>query len=240
MAAMNRRGPRVLGRLIMPPALDPAAFEQSAASGVAVVDARDRAAFAAGHIRGALNIELGASAFSGYVGWLVPFGAPVLLVLPDGGDAVADATTELLRVGYEWVPGYLAGGVEAWAASGRPLAGYETTDMVALHRARASGTDHSLLLDVRQPIEWQTEGIVPGSETIFVADLAQRLGELPKGRPITVFCRTGHRASMAASILEGAGFDVELVSEGGAVDWPEPLERRSVGTPAAPAEPARP
>jgi glyoxylase-like metal-dependent hydrolase (beta-lactamase superfamily II)/rhodanese-related sulfurtransferase len=224
MAAINRRGPRVLGRLILPPALDPAAFESAAASGTTIVDARDRNAFAAGHIRGAINIEL-ESAFSGYVGWLVPFGAPVVFVLPDGApEALEEATTELLRIGYEWVPGWLEGGIDAWRASGRPVASYPTTDMRTLHRARAAGEDHSVLLDVRQPVEWQTEGVVPGSEHIFVADLPARLSELPAGSPITVYCRSGHRASMAASLLDRAGFDVRLVSEGGAGGWPEPLE----------------
>lgn len=237
MAGLNRRGPRVLGRLILPPELDPAAFAAKAAGGTTIVDARDREAFAAGHIRGALNIEL-ESAFSGYVGWLVPFGAPVLLVLPDGApDALAEATTELLRIGYERVQGWLEGGMDAWAASGRPLASYQTTDMPAVHRGRLAGEDHSVLLDVRQPIEWTTEGVVPGSEQIFIADLAERVGELPAGSPVTVFCRSGHRASMAASLLEGAGIDVRLVSEGGAATWPGPLETFE---PPKPLEPTRP
>ena len=229
MAALNRRGPRVLGRLILPRALDPKAFEAKAAAGVAIVDARDRNAFAAGHIRGSLNIEL-AGTFSGYVGWLVPFAEPVLLVLPDAPDALAEATTELLRIGYERITGWLEGGVDAWAASGRPLAAYGTTSMASLARERAgadpgNGDDgRGLLLDVRQPIEWRDEGVVPGSRQIFVADLANRIGELPLGEPVTVFCRTGHRASMAASILENAGREVRLVSEGGAGSWPGPLE----------------
>jgi rhodanese-related sulfurtransferase len=223
MAAINRRGPRVLGRLILPEALDPAAFDAKAAAGVTIVDARDRDAFAAGHIRGSLNIEL-ESAFSGYVGWLVPFAEPVLLVLPDAKDALAEATTELLRIGYERIPGWLEGGIDAWAASGRPVATYATTTMGALGAEHAAGTTDGVLLDVRQPIEWQDEGVVPGSRQIFVADLADRVGELPGGEPITVFCRSGHRAAMAASILENAGREVRLVAQGGAGTWPEPLE----------------
>lgn len=224
MARLNRRGPRVLGRLILPPALDPAGFEAAAAAGATIVDARDRDAFAAGHIRGSLNIEL-ESAFSGYVGWLVEFAEPIVLVLPDGPDALGQATTELLRVGYERIPGWLEGGVDAWAASGRPLASYGTTTMADAHRERAAG-DGGVLLDVRQPNEW-AGGVVPGSELIFVADLPDRIAQLPKGEPVTVFCRTGHRASMAASVLDRAGFDVTLVDEGGASAWPEPLERAS-------------
>jgi glyoxylase-like metal-dependent hydrolase (beta-lactamase superfamily II)/rhodanese-related sulfurtransferase len=225
MAGLNRCGPRVLGRLILPPALDPAAFERAAAGGVTVVDGRDRDAFASGHVPGSLNIELDGT-FSGYVGWLVPFAAPVLLVLPDGApDALAEATTELLRIGYERVPGWLEGGTEAWAASGRPLSSYPTTTMRAVHRAKAAGEDEGVLLDVRQPIEWATDGVVPGAERIFVADLPARLDELPQGSAVTVFCRSGSRASIAASILDRAGVDVRLVTTGGAGRWPGPLDR---------------
>jgi hydroxyacylglutathione hydrolase len=96
--------------------------------------------------------------------------------------------------------------------------------MASLARERDAGGDDGLLLDVRQPIEWQDEGVVPGSRQIFVADLAGRVGELPAGEPVTVFCRSGHRASMAASILERAGREVRLVAEGGAAAWPAPLE----------------
>jgi rhodanese-related sulfurtransferase len=222
MAALNRRGPRVLGRLTLPEALDAAAFEAKAADGAAIVDARGRLAFAKGHIRGALSIELD-SAFAGYVGWLVPFGSPVLFVLPDEPDALEHATTELVRIGYERVHGWLEGGVDAWAASGRELAAFETTTMRQAHDEQQAGRAGGVLLDVRQPTEWAS-GVVPGSERIFVADLPSQVGRLPGEDPVTVFCRSGHRASMAASILERAGREVRLVPKGGAKDWPDPLE----------------
>jgi glyoxylase-like metal-dependent hydrolase (beta-lactamase superfamily II)/rhodanese-related sulfurtransferase len=225
MAPINRAGPRVLGRLILPPPLDPAAFEAAASTGATIVDARDRTAFAAGHIRGALNIELDGT-FAGYVGWLVPFASKLVLVLPEGQpDALEAATTELLRIGYEWVPGHLAGGIDAWQSSGRAVATYETTTMRATHDARASGADGDrVLLDVRQPIEWEQDGVVPGTERIFVADLPARLAELPEGAPVTVFCKSGSRAAIAASMLDAAGVDVRVVTDGGAARWPEPLE----------------
>jgi hydroxyacylglutathione hydrolase len=236
MARMNRQGPRILGRLILPAALDPADFEAAAAGGTTVIDARDRKDFAAGHVQGAINIGLD-DTFAGYVGWLVPFGAPVLLIVPEGApDALAEATTELLRIGYERVPGWLEGGVGAWAESGRPLRRYETTTMPKVYEARLAGEDTGVLLDVRQPIEWQTDGVVPGAERIFVADLPARLSELPVGRAVTVFCRGGTRAAIAASLLDRAGMDVRVVTEGGAMTWPEPLSRIS-GAEAGAGEP---
>jgi glyoxylase-like metal-dependent hydrolase (beta-lactamase superfamily II)/rhodanese-related sulfurtransferase len=229
MAGINRRGPRILGRLILPPALDPAAFEAVAAEGVPIVDARDRQSFAAGHLAGSINIELDGT-FAGYVGWLLPFGKPVLLVLPDDApDALGEATTELLRIGYDWVRGWLEGGVTAWADAGRPTSTYDTTTMQELHAASTADPGARILLDVRQPNEWASDGIVPGAERIFVADLPARIADLPTGSAVTVFCRSGSRAAIAASLLEGAGIDVELVAHGGAANWPGPLGRLGAG-----------
>jgi rhodanese-related sulfurtransferase/glyoxylase-like metal-dependent hydrolase (beta-lactamase superfamily II) len=223
MAAINRRGPRVLGRLILPEALDPARSrprQRPASPSSTRATGRPTPPVTSA----ARSTSSWPSAFSGYVGWLVPFGVPVLLVLPDAPDALAEATTELLRIGYERVHGWLEGGIDAWAASGRSVASYPTTTMRELGAERAAGEGEGILLDVRQPIEWRDEGVVPGSRQIFVADLPDRVGELPLGRADHVFCRSGHRASIAASILENAGHEVRLVSQGGAAAWPAPLE----------------
>jgi hydroxyacylglutathione hydrolase len=90
------------------------------------------------------------------------------------------------------------------------------------------------LLDVRQPIEWRDSGVVPGARTIFVADLPGRLGELPRDREITVACKAGGRAAIAASLLDAAGFEVRLVSTGGLVGWPERFARLAGDSPGRP------
>lgn len=231
MAPLNRAGPRVVGRVAMPPALVPAGFEAAVATGATVIDARRRTAFAAGHLPGALNIELD-DTFAAYVGWLLPFDAPIALVLPADGtaglpggrgrDALDEATTQLFRIGYERVVGWLEGGVETWAASGHGLRSYPVTTMEAVFEEAARGEgDATRLLDVRQPIEWRDDGVVPGARTIFVADLPGRLAEVPRDRPVTVFCKAGGRAAIAASVLDAAGYSVRLVGRGGAVGWPE-------------------
>lgn len=229
MAPLNRQGPRVVGRLGMPAGLDPDAFDAIARDDVTIVDLRRPAAFAAGHVPGALNIELDDS-FAAYVGWLVPFDARIALVLPDdrataglrdAEGALEEATTQLFRIGYERVAGWLRGGVEAWASSGRPIRSYPITSMEAVFAEASRGEgDATRLLDVRQPIEWRDDGTIPGATTIFVADLPGRLGELPRDRPVTVFCKAGGRAAIAASVLDAAGYSVRLVSGGGAVGWP--------------------
>jgi hydroxyacylglutathione hydrolase len=225
MAALNRQGPRVLGGYREPPELDPEGFAARASTipGATIVDGRGRAAFAASHVPGSLNVELDDS-FASYVGWLVPFGAPLLLVLPEpAGESSREATTQLLRIGYERVLGSLAGGIGAWQAAGRPVSSYETTTIDQLNAdlaaAAGNGTVAPTILDVRQPIEWRDDGAIPGAQRIFVADLPARLAEVPAGSEVTVLCKSGARAAIAASLLDAAGREVRLVARGGAPGW---------------------
>jgi glyoxylase-like metal-dependent hydrolase (beta-lactamase superfamily II) len=217
MAAINRAGPRVLGARRLPGRLTPEELETNVARGATLVDGRSRTVFAAGHVPGSINVELD-DEFASYVGWLAPFGKPVVLVLPEPAEeAATEAVTQLLRIGYDWVPGWLDGGVDAWRASGREVARYEVVGLSDV--ASRPEAERGTVLDVRQPREWR-DGVVDGSTRLFVADLPAHLAELPRDRPITVMCRSGHRASIAASVLDRAGFDVRLVAQGGAPSWP--------------------
>lgn len=217
MGAINRAGPAVLGRAPDVPAITADAVRAAIADGAHVVDARPRRAFADGHIGGSLSIEIGDS-FASYVGWFVPFGAAVVLVLPEPfEDAAAEAATQLFRIGYERIVGALEGGVSAWATAGGSVSAYPVTSASATaDELSGGGTPH--LLDVRYPREWREEGAVPGAIELSIGDLSGRLDLLPRDAPITVMCKSGTRASIAASMLDAAGFDVRLMATGGAPD----------------------
>lgn len=220
MAPLNRAGPRVLGGLPRTADLEPGELADRMAAGTWLVDARPRTEFAAAHVPGSLNIELDES-FAAYVGWMVPFDAPLALVLPEPAEAArVEAVTQLIRVGYEHVAGQLSRGIDGWREAGRATRSYPTTTMQDVYAAAARG-EMPPLLDVRQPVEWRDDGVVPGARTIFVADLPSRLDELPRDRPITVACKAGSRAAIASSVLDAAGFDVRLVAQGGNPGWPE-------------------
>ena len=235
MAPINRAGPPVLGRPAVPPQLDAAAFAAAVAAGAHVVDGRPRAEFAAGHLPGSTNIELTES-FASYVGWFVPFGATVALVLPEPlGEALEEAAVQLFRIGYDRVAGGLAGGLAAWAAAGARVEAYPTTTIEALHADAIAGRN-AYALDVRDPHEWRDDGVVPGAIQIPLGDLPDHLASIPRDAPITVFCRSGRRAGIAASLLDAAGLDVRLVARGGAGDWPAAGHATE---PAIPADPPR-
>jgi hydroxyacylglutathione hydrolase len=62
------------------------------------------------------------------------------------------------------------------------------------------------IVDVRGPGEWK-KGHVPGARHIFVAEVRKRMSELDPKRPTVVYCGSGYRSSIAASILKPAGFN---------------------------------
>jgi hydroxyacylglutathione hydrolase len=195
------------------------------------VDIRDRWSFAAAHVPGSINVELG-DVFASFVGWVVPFGAPIVLVVPEGGDRSGqEALTQLFRIGYERVEGYLAGGVQAWLSTERTAKSYPMAEVDDLRRATATDAP-PLVLDVRQPTEW-AQGVIPGSVQLFVGDLPGRVDEFPKDREIWAICRSGYRAAIAASLLDRAGSRVRPVAREGVERWLAPSPASDEVQPAA-------
>jgi hydroxyacylglutathione hydrolase len=164
-----------------------------------------------------VNIELN-SGFASYVGWMLPFDAPILLVLPEPGDAsLVEAMTQLVRIGWSQVQGYLPDGIERWQHEGREVSSYDVVSAEDLCEAALRGA-RPYVLDVRQELEWGW-GVVPGSTLMFVADVPGRLGEVPRDEPVWIICSNGHRASIAASWLDREGVPVRLVGTGGVGEW---------------------
>jgi hydroxyacylglutathione hydrolase len=76
----------------------------------------------------------------------------------------------------------------------------------------------AVLLDVREPQEF-ANGHVPGARNLPQADLATRMSEVPRDRPVYVICQGGFRSLRAAQFLSQMGFpDVASVC-GGTEAW---------------------
>ena len=217
MAAINREGAPLVRASGEPARLPADLVAGLQGRGAWVVDARDRWAYAAGHVPGSIHVEA-TDSFAGWVGAVVPFGAAIVLVTPDGLSGIAaDLVVDLSRIGYDAVIGTLDGGIDGWTASRRPL---ETLAMTSIDDIdnRLVGTDRVGILDVRQPTEWR-DGIIPGSTTIFLGDLPGRVGSLDPETTWIVVCRSGMRAAIGGSILAKAGIRAEVVGAGGVPNW---------------------
>jgi rhodanese-related sulfurtransferase len=77
--------------------------------------------------------------------------------------------------------------------------------------------DGAVLLDVREPVEFET-GHAPNARLIPLGDLPARAGELDPAHAIVCVCRSGHRSAHAADALTAAGFDAVNLA-GGMLAW---------------------
>jgi hydroxyacylglutathione hydrolase len=206
MGPANLAGPD--GADLAPPAAaDPSELRRRIDAGEWVVDLRTRVTYAAGHLPGSLNFGLDGS-FATYLGWLIPWGTP-LTFLGDTAEQVAEAQRELVRIGIDRPAAAATGGPETWAGDA-PLGSYRRATFTDLADPDATDDD-VVLLDVRRRLEWD-ESHIDGALHIPLHELLDRLGEIPDG-DVWVHCRSGYRASLAASILTREGRYVVAIDD---------------------------
>jgi rhodanese-related sulfurtransferase len=198
MRAFNQAGPRLRRDIAMPAALTAVEFSAAAADAI-VVDTRSVSDYSAAHIPGSLHIEL-RDTFAVWLGWLLAPDRPLLFVADEG--TLTEIVDECLLVGCERFAGWLAGGLEAWAASGRPTATTPLVDGAAAADLIAAG---AAAIDVREVNEYRS-GHVAGAHNLPLGELASSPLELRDGAATVVYCGHGERSSTAASILEQRGF----------------------------------
>lgn len=200
MGPINLQGPPALAAQEVPE-LGAEEFERLM-SGVEVVDGRPKDRYAHAHVPQAWGIEANQD-FATWVGWLLPFDAPLALILDEGQDE-EEARVALARIGFENVRGLMRG-MEGWVGSGRAVAEHST--ITARQFLSLSETGEPLqVLDVRSPAEWSDDHL-DGSVHCYLPDLAAGSEpDLDPERPVYVGCTTGHRASTAAGILGRRGF----------------------------------
>lgn len=108
---------------------------------------------------------------------------------------------------------------DAGGSAASPAAPSEPVPAVSVVEAaaRLAGSHPPLLLDVREPGE-RVVVALDGSVAIPLAELADRLDEVPPDRPVLVHCKTGGRSARATALLRAHGRDATNV-EGGILAW---------------------
>ncbi|MGD2059346.1 MAG: rhodanese-like domain-containing protein [Acidimicrobiia bacterium] len=183
------------------PEMSPAQVEAAMEEGVLVVDARYKTTFAAAHIAGSWGMELG-SDFATWIGWLLPFDAPMVLILEEG-ESLDEARDALARIGFENIRGVMWG-LDAWVDEGKETVSHATmTARQYLEEANGSRQ----VVDVRAPTEW-ADGTLDGAILCHLPDLIESIPEeLDPQLPVYLGCTTGHRASIAAGVLADEGYE---------------------------------
>jgi hydroxyacylglutathione hydrolase len=189
-------------------------------AGAIVLDTRPAQQFGAGHIPGAVNIALGGQ-YASWAATLLGLDKDIILVAEDE-ERLEESRTRLARVGIERVTGCLKGGMAQWASEQRPAAEIAQIPVEELNRELSSVQ----VVDVRREAEWQ-DGHIAGAKLKPLHRLEAMLRDLKLEKPIVVHCKSGYRSSIAASLIQRAGFENVMNLIGGFDAW------RACGLPEA-------
>ncbi|MFC9729829.1 rhodanese-like domain-containing protein [Streptomyces roseolus] len=214
-ADLNRRERELFDPATAPRALDSADFLARRAAGAVVVDARDPQEFAAGHLRGAVNVPADGR-FAEQAGTVLPLDAELLVVAPE--DREEEIATRLARIGFDRVAGHLDAPEEALEAMADEVTPASRLTAGRL-RAALDGDNPPVVIDVRNCGERGESGFIEGALHIALGELPRRLDEIPRDRPLVVHCAGGHRSSIAASLLRHKGFEDVSDVLGGWAAW---------------------
>ncbi|MER5478759.1 rhodanese-like domain-containing protein [Streptomyces sp. NPDC002734] len=214
-ADLNRRERELFDPENAPRALSVEEFSALREQGAVVVDARDPQEFAAGHLRGAVNVPADGR-FAEQAGTVLPLGAELLVVAPE--DREEEIVTRLARIGFDRTSGYLADPDEALAAMGDDVTPASRLTAAQLREA-LEGDNPPVVVDVRNCGERGETGFIEGALHIALGELPHRLDEIPRDKPLVLHCAGGHRSSIAASLLRHQGFDDVSDVLGGWAAW---------------------
>jgi rhodanese-related sulfurtransferase/glyoxylase-like metal-dependent hydrolase (beta-lactamase superfamily II) len=183
-------------------------------AGAQLLDVRDAVEFARGHLAGSINIGLGGQ-YATWAGTLLDRVKPIVIIAEPGREQ--EAALRLGRIGFDHVRGYLNGGMAALAAR-QDLVWPTERVSAATVAAELVSADPPLVLDIRNPREWESKRI-PESLNIPLNHMQERLAEVPRGRRIAVHCAGGYRSSIATSILQQNGITNLIEMAGGLAAW---------------------
>ena len=200
---INRKGPQLVQKLSKIKALSPLEFGKLAESDEYIVlDCRSYDAFEGQHVIHSYGIDFDGN-FPTFSGWVIPPEKKILMVTPDRVSA-EEVALWLRRVGLDNAYGYLDGGMFEWAKDGLPtchVLQVSSPELEALQKK-----NNIQILDVRAIPEFE-EHHMKGAINVPAPDLRERYKELDKETQYYVICSTGHRSTLAISLLLQRGFE---------------------------------
>lgn len=214
MEILNRTGAPLLPR---GPSLRPLAtrdVEEFRKTGCQLIDIRAPTSFGAGHIPGSLSVwREGLSAF---LGWFADYEKPIILI-DDFNQNLETVHRQCIRLGYDNIAGFLAGGFPGWTKAAREINTIPTCSVQELKVRRDTGTPY--LLDVRDIKNRRAVGFIPGSDHIYVGEVPQHIDRIPRDRPVYIYCDAGYKGSLAASYLAARNYHNITNVLGGMTAW---------------------
>ena len=170
---------------------------EALAAGRLVIDVREPEPFAAGHLPGALNLQLGWDQLVHRVASYVPDRATALAVRAPSAKEAAEALERLAELGYD----------DALALETDPSAETATLELWSARELgiQLAGSAPPTVIDIRSAAEFES-GWIDGALRVDQDEGLKLLPFLSHERTYAVICEGGWRSSQLASAMRREGF----------------------------------
>lgn len=210
---LNKKGYKSIDKVLDQgkTALSAEAFETAAnETGAVMLDVRNQAEFAKGHIPNSIFIGLDGG-FAPWVGALIAdINQPILLITEE--NLVEETITRLSRVGFDNILGYLKGGFNTWKDSGKEI---DEVEHLSAKDFEKSNKENSLsIFDVRKENEYKSEHVIDAENTPLDT-INDFLSEFKPNEKNYIHCAGGYRSMIAISILKSRGIHNLVNIDGG-------------------------
>jgi hydroxyacylglutathione hydrolase len=184
------------------------------AAGAQILDTRDPGEFAAAHLAGSINIGLRGQ-YATWAGTILDRRHPIVIIADPGHEN--ESAVRLGRIGFDHVAGYLKDGLYSLQAKPERVALTESLN-AQFAAELLSSEQPPLAIDVRA-VKEREQKYIAGSLSIPLNHLVEKMGTLPRDRPLLVYCAGGYRSAIAASLLQSHGFERVGEIAGGIAGW---------------------
>ena len=182
--------------------------------GAQILDVRNPVDYEGAHLEGSINIALDGN-YATWSGTILDIDKAIVIISYPGFEN--EAIMRLGRIGFDYIAGYLEGGMEALLDRPDILRRTERITAQSVSE-KISSTDPPRILDVRRPNEWKLSRI-EGSINIPLNQLKERYEEIPNDKELIIYCSAGYRSSIAVSLLEMNNFRNVSDLVGGISAW---------------------
>ncbi|MCB0667826.1 MAG: rhodanese-like domain-containing protein, partial [Saprospiraceae bacterium] len=169
---------------------------------VLLLDTRNKTEFVEGHVPGSIFIGLDGT-FAPWVGALIPDLQQKIVFIAQPGTE-EEVVTRLARVGFDNTLGYLKGGFSTWKEAGNDVATINSISPAEFAEQYGNWTNDQIL-DVRKPTEFLSHHVL-NSTNLPLDYINSNMNKLNREEPYLLFCNSGYRSVIAASILMARGF----------------------------------
>lgn len=200
MEEINLVGPKLLCKL---PALKVLGVDgfKSIMNKAQIVDVRNPSSFGGAHIPNTLSIWKPGLPL--YTGWLLDYQNPIVII-DEESQSLDEVRKFLVRLGYDYIYGYLGRGFSSWYLHAEQI---EKLRLWSVHELKKKQFEPSIfILDVRKVTDWE-KGYIEGAHHIYLGHLKEQLEEIPRDKDVVVYCDSGNKSTIAASIIKQNGYE---------------------------------